>query len=146
MTKAQETDALQGVLRAEHAAVWGYGVVGGLANPERENAVEQAQNTHRTLRDQVSDLLRARDSDPATAEATYDLPFEVADPVSAVHLAATLEDGVAAAWRYLLGRTDDADLRAKAVGALSDSAVRAVQWRQIADLTPLSTAFPGRTT
>ncbi|MBA3524280.1 MAG: DUF4439 domain-containing protein, partial [Geodermatophilaceae bacterium] len=63
---------------------------------------------------------------------------------AALALAAQLEDGTATAWRYLLGATDDAELRGTALTALTDSAVRAVRWRLAAGTTPATVAFPGQ--
>lgn len=138
------TRALQDALTAEHVAIWGYGVVGAHAIPERRATVQEVQDAHRTTRDQVADLLRSREADPVTASASYELPFAVTDPVSAITLGAILEDGVAAAWRYVLGETDDGAVRTTAMNALTTAAIQAVRWRQIAGVTPVSTAFPGQ--
>ncbi len=62
---AAENDALGLALAAEHAAVWGYGVVGAaLAEADRGTATG-AEAAHRDVRDSVVTLLSARSTEPA---------------------------------------------------------------------------------
>jgi hypothetical protein len=46
-----ELTALQAVLAAEHAAVYGYGVVGGHVGENRNPEARAAYDTHRARRD-----------------------------------------------------------------------------------------------
>ncbi|GAB3361840.1 ferritin-like domain-containing protein [Modestobacter lapidis] len=138
-----EEAALQDALAAAHVAVWGYGVVGAaLPGTDREPA-DVALAAHRDVRDEVAGLLDARGVDPVPAEAAYALPFPVLSPVDAAALAVTLEDGVAAAWAWVLDQAGERSTRAWAVVVLADAEVRAVAWRAAAGLTPVTTAFPG---
>lgn len=143
MSDDNTVKALQVALAAEHAVVWGYGLVGGKVGETSRDAARQADLAHRARRDATVAALRARGAQPVAAEASYDLPFAVTDETSALHLAVTLEDGAAEAWHFVLGSTRDTGLRQTAAAALSDCAVRATRWR--VKLTPASAAvaFPG---
>ena len=46
-------------------------------------------------------------------------------------------------WRDLVGGTDEAALRRLAIAGLTESAVRAAQWRQVAGIRPVTVALPG---
>lgn len=138
------TGALQGALAAEHAVIWGYGVVGADVPEQTQPAVRAAEQVHRDRRDSTEQLLRDADATPVAAQPAYELPFPVTDTASALQLAITLETGAAAAWHYLLGQTEQARLRRIALSALTDCAVRAVQWRVAGGLSPASVAFPGQ--
>ncbi|SFL84184.1 ferritin-like domain-containing protein [Geodermatophilus ruber] len=138
-----ETDALRGVLAAEHAAVWGYGVVGAALPPERRAEAVTAENAHRDVRDRLAALLEERGADPVLPEAGYALPFPVLSPVDAATLAVVLEDGVAAAWVHALDRATGPGVRQPAVEELSAAEVRAVRWRAAAGRSPVTEAFPG---
>lgn len=139
-----ETDALQGALAAEHAVVWGYGVVGAEVADDLLALVRAAHEAHRTRREQTAELLRGREVPPVAAAASYELPFPVADPAAALALATELEDGCAAAWRYLLGQTEDAGLRKTALAALTACALQSVRWRRAGGVEPSTVAFPGQ--
>ncbi|MGY1987451.1 ferritin-like domain-containing protein [Blastococcus sp. SYSU DS0669] len=138
-----EDAALDAALAAEHAAVWGYGVVGAALPPEQRGAAAAAETGHRQVRDRVTTLLGERGADPALPEAGYALPFPVLSPVDAAALAAVLEEGVAAAWVRVLDRAAERTTRALAVEALTAAEVRAVAWRQAAGLSPVTSALPG---
>lgn len=140
---AAEDGALRAVVAAEHAAVWGYGVVGAaLPQPDRGAAVE-AENAHRGARDRLAALLDERGLDPVDAEAAYRLPFPVLSAVDAAALAVVLESGVSAAWVALLDDAAGPDVRTLAVQELGAAEVRAVGWRRAAGQTPATTPFPG---
>jgi hypothetical protein len=140
---AAENDALGLALAAEHAAVWGYGVVGAaLAEADRGTATG-AEAAHRDVRDSVVTLLSARSVEPAAAEGAYALPFPVLSPVDAAALAVVLEDGTAAAWVRVLDQAAERSTRELAVEALTGAEVRAVGWRTAAGRTPVTSALPG---
>lgn len=140
---AAEDAALRAVLAAEHAVVWGYGVVGAaLPAAEREAAV-QAENAHRDVRDRVAALLAELDLPEVPAQAAYELPFPVLSAVDAAALAVVLEDGAAAAWVVLLDAATQPGTRVQAARELGAAEIRAVRWRTAAGQTPASTPFPG---
>ncbi len=142
-TASGEAEALDAALAAEHAAVWGYGVVGAaLAADEREPAAA-GESAHRDARDGLVALLAERGADPADAEGAYELPFPVLSAADAAALAVTLEDGVAAAYVRVLGEAAEPATRELAVSALATTEVRAVAWRARAGRKPVTNPFPG---
>src|SRR4051795_7182540 len=131
-----ETAALRDALAAEHAAVWGYGVVGAALTPGARQPAVDSEAAHRDIRDQLVALLDQRKADPVPAKAGYALPFPILSAVDAAHFAVVLEDGVASAWVQVLGNAADRDIRKLAVATLSATEVRAVAWRTDAGQTP----------
>ncbi|HEY2176448.1 MAG TPA: ferritin-like domain-containing protein [Mycobacteriales bacterium] len=139
----REVEALQGALAAEYAVDWGYDLVGGKVPTALQPAVRTAQAPHVDLQSVAAAAIRARHADPVAPQPAYQLPFPVTGEPSALRLAAHLEDGAAAAWRFLLGTTADRALRRTAAGALSAAAVQATRWRVRAGTSPASQPFPG---
>ena len=135
---------LTAALAAEEAAIYAYGLVGvHLTAESLIRAARTAEFKHRQRRDYLVDRLDELRASAAPAPAGYELPFPVTDVAGALKLAVHVEDGVAQAWRAVLAVTEGDD-RMDALSALTDSAVRATRWRQIAQVTPLTLAFPGR--
>jgi Domain of unknown function (DUF4439) len=128
--------ALQAALAAEHAAVYGYGVVGGRLPAAEQRRARGAYDAHRARRDALERSVRDLGGTPVAADAAYALPFPVRDAHAAVRLAAELEERVAAVYADVV-RDTTGRLRAEAAGALREAAVRAVGWRGG------SVAFPG---
>jgi hypothetical protein len=137
-----ETEALRDALAAEHAAVWGYGVVGAALAPSARGSAAASEAQHRDVRDRLVALLGQREARPVPAKAAYELPFPVLSPVDAAALAVVLENGVAGAWVRVLAAADR-DGRQLAVDTLGATEVRAVGWRAAAGQTPVTSAFPG---
>jgi hypothetical protein len=128
--------ALQAALAAEHAAVYGYGVVGGRIGAQRLTEARSAYDAHRARRDALAREVRDLGAAPVAANAAYALPFEVTDATTAVRLAAALEARVADVYSDLV-RASSGERRGSAAGALREAAVRAVRW------SGQSVAFPG---
>ncbi|WP_129842757.1 DUF4439 domain-containing protein [Streptomyces sp. RFCAC02] len=131
-----ELSAAQAALAAEHAAVYGYGVVGGRVGEDRGREAEDAWTAHRARRDALRRTVRDLGGTPVAAAAAYSLPFDVADEAGAVRLAGELETGLAAAYADLVGAGDE-DTRRDAAAALGEAAVRAARWQGA------PAAFPG---
>ncbi|MFJ9807178.1 ferritin-like domain-containing protein [Streptomyces sp. NPDC101158] len=129
-------EAAQAALAAEHAAVYGYGVVGARVGEARRAEATAGYEAHRARRDALRRTVRDLGGEPAAAAAAYELPFAVPGPAAAVRLAAVLEDRVAGVWADLV-RSAEGPLRRDAAAALREAAVRAVRWRG-SDVT-----FPG---
>ncbi|WP_329174130.1 ferritin-like domain-containing protein [Streptomyces sp. NBC_01477] len=129
-------DAVQAALAAEHAAVYGYGVVGGHLTGSRQAEAQQGYDAHRARRDSLARTVADLGASPVTTAAGYELPFAVSDAAAAERLAAYVEDRVAGAYGDVV-RSAIGDLRRDAAGAMRDAAVRAVRWRGG------SVAFPG---
>ncbi|MFF9572560.1 ferritin-like domain-containing protein [Streptomyces sp. NPDC014685] len=125
---AGELKAVQAALAAEHAAVYGYGVVGARVDGKRRAEARSAHHAHRARRDVLARTVRDLSGEPVAARAAYALPFTVADPAAAVRLAALLEDRVANVYSDLV-RAAEGPLRREAADALREAAVRAVRWR-----------------
>lgn len=142
-TTSTETEALRNALSAEHAAVWGYGVVGAALNGKAQAHAADSQAAHRDVRDQLTALLDDRRAQAVPARAAYALPFPVVSPADAAKLAVVLEDGASAAWVRVLDRAVKREIRTFAVDTLSATEVRAVGWRMAAQQTPVTSAFPG---
>ncbi|RII07996.1 hypothetical protein DSC45_33915 [Streptomyces sp. YIM 130001] len=133
---AEVIAACQAALRAEHAAVYGYGVVGGRIGEDRRGEARSAYDAHRSRRDGLRRTVRDLGESPEQAAAAYALPFPVPDAGAAARLAAELEDRVAGVYADLV-RTAEGERRAAAADALREAAVRAARWRGG------SVAFPG---
>ncbi|MEU0895727.1 ferritin-like domain-containing protein [Streptomyces massasporeus] len=134
--KDRELRALQAALAAEHAAVYGYGIVGGRIGDGKRTEARTAYDAHRARRDALVREVKDLGGRPVAASAGYALPFQVPDSAAAVRLAAELEDRVAGVYADLV-RAADGGRRTLAAEALREAAVRAVRWRGE------SVAFPG---
>ncbi|MFF9557337.1 ferritin-like domain-containing protein [Streptomyces albus] len=133
-----ELAAVQAALRAEHAAVYGYGVVGGRIEESRRKEVRECYDAHRARRDALRRTVRALGGEPEPAAPAYALPFAVPDSDAAVRLAAQLEDRIAGVYADLV-RASEGTRRREAAGALREAAVRSVRWKGS------GVAFPGLT-
>ena len=131
--------ALQGALAAEHAAVYGYGVVGALLAGSAQSHARASWTAHQVARDNLITLLTKLGATPVAASPAYQLPFAVTNANSAKQLAAALEDGVTRAYLAVVAVTDPT-LRTFAAQAMQTSANRAVSWRGT------TVAFPGMPT
>jgi hypothetical protein len=127
------TDALQDCLAAEHAAVYGYGVVGGVlsgrtdAGSVLQELAADSYAEHRRRRDDLTDLIVARDVQPAAAEPAYQLPDAVSSVEDCRDLARGLEERCAAVYADAVSRSVDDD-RELAARALTACALRGVGW------------------
>ena len=134
----QLVDAVQTALAAEHATVYGYGVVGGRIDKARQDEARRAHDAHRARRDSLRREARDLGAEPEAAAAAYGLPFAVPDSAAAVRLAAELEDRLAGAYADLV-RASEGARRREAAGALREAAVRSARWKGS------GVAFPGLT-
>ncbi|MGP3688788.1 ferritin-like domain-containing protein [Streptomyces sp. IBSNAI002] len=131
-------EASQAALAAEHAAAYGYGVIGARTAGPRAAEAREAYGGHLARRDSLARTVRELGGAPRPAEAAYALPFEVRDAGDAERLAAEIEARVAGAYSDLV-RAAEGPLRREAADALSAAAVRAARWRGV------GVAFPGLT-
>ena len=134
--------AFAAALTAEHAAIYGYGVVGGHLDNAGKETVRKADVAHRARRDALVVRLASLAASPPPAPAAYSLPFAVTNRASALKLAVALEEATAEAWRLALGVTAG-DERRIALDALVDCAVRATAWRKAAKISPVTVTYPG---
>ena len=136
-----EVELLTALVAAEHAAVYGYGVLGARLDEDLRERAQAADDDGRVRRDALSALLRSRGAPVPVPAPAYDVA--VAGRADALALAVRLEEGLALRWRDLVGGTDDPVLRRTAVAALSSAAVRAARWRRSLGLRPPTVALPG---
>jgi hypothetical protein len=137
MTSAStEIAALQGALAAEHAAVYGYGIVGAMLGGTEQADARGDWTAHQVARDTLIAMLTKLGATPVAASPAYELPFAVTGAKSAERLAATLEDGVTRAYLGLVA-VSNPTLRAFAAHAMQASANRAFAW------SGTTVAFPG---
>lgn len=110
-----------------------------MASQPRQLA-QLAADSHRARRDDLGARLRAVDAGVPGGRPSYDVT--VSSPAEAVALAVRLEEGMALRWRALVAGTDDQGLRRLGIAGLSETAVRAAQWRKSAG-DPPTVALPG---
>jgi hypothetical protein len=137
-TTADTVTALQAALAAEHAAVYGYGVLGARLRGGQRQAARDMWDAHRARRDRLSALITAQNAEPVAASAAYRLPVRPTTAASAARLAAALEDHVLAAYLGLAGVADPKTRRFAAQG-MQEAIGRSVRWLGSAP----SSAFPG---
>ncbi|AGB22810.1 hypothetical protein Mycsm_02475 [Mycobacterium sp. JS623] len=146
-TPGRPSDAANGALfdaiAAEHATIYGYGLVSAHSTPDVNELVSTAMAEHRERREGAIALLQARSVDAPLPAAGYQLPIEVDNPTDAANLAVRMEKDAAVAWRAVLEQaTDDKD-RTFAVTALTQCAVTAAKWSRALGISPITVAFPG---
>ncbi|MBA0051864.1 DUF4439 domain-containing protein [Streptomyces sp. AJS327] len=124
----RELPAVRAALAAEHAVLYGYGVVGGKIERGRRDEVREAYDSHRARRDTLQRRVRELGGTPRPAAAAYALPFPVPDGEAAVRLAAELEDRLAGAYADLV-RATTGGRRRDAAAALREAAIRSARWR-----------------
>ena len=132
---------LTALVEAQHAAVYGYGLLGARLDEDRRLQARAAADVHRTARDTLSARLRDLGAPVPASLPAYDV--EVADAPAALALAVRLEEGLGVRWRDLVAGTDDLALRRLGVEGLTQAAVRAAQWRRLAGTGATTVAFPG---
>lgn len=136
--------ALQAALAAEQAAVWAYGLVAAYAR-DQAAMIAQARSGHLLRRDATTARLIQGGAAAPEPAAAYQISVPVTDAASALALAQDIETDAAAAWRVVIGSTDDAELRGFALTGLSDAAVRLAMWKQVVGTVPSTVPFPGQT-
>jgi hypothetical protein len=131
--------ALQAALAAEHAAVYGYGVVGAYLSGSEQATATTDWVAHQVARDRLEAMLRsAGGSQPTAAAVAYQLPMPVRNAREAAALAVVLEDRVATAYLGLVALSSTA-IREYGAQQVQASALRAATWRGS------TVAFPGLT-
>lgn len=141
---ADAQEAMQSALGAEHAAIWIYGLVSAFLPADFDTATGEGMTAHRARRDTTERVLAVSGATPRPAEPAYLPPQPVTDQASAFGVLVLAETDTGVAWRAVLERTDDGNLRRSALEALTASAVRATRWRKAAGQSPAAQAMPGQ--
>ena len=128
---------------AEHAAIYGYGLVSAHSLPTRNELVSAALAEHRDRRERAVALMTEQSITVPLPAAGYRLPMVVDSPTSAAKLAVRMENDCAVAWRAVLEQTDSERDREFAATALTQCAVLAARWRQVLGAWAPTQAFPG---
>lgn len=132
---------LNDALAGEHAAIFGYGVLGAHLTGPALDLARQAEAAHRARRDALLVRLSSASPAPPAAEPAYTLPFAVADEASALKLATGIEERTGAVWRAAIADVGGDD-RHRALDALTDCALRAARFRRAAGQTPGTVPLP----
>ncbi len=130
---------------AEHAAIYGYGVVSAHVMPEDNELVSQSVAEHRDRREAALKILAERSAKAPLPAPGYQLPLVVGAQKTAAKLAVRMETDCAVAWRAVLEQSDSDQDREFATKALTQCAVRAARWRRVLGAWPTTEAFPGGT-
>jgi hypothetical protein len=130
--------ALQTALTAEHAAIYGYGVVGAYLAGSMQATATNDWVAHQVARDRLEAVLRSLGAQPTAAAVSYQLPVPVRNASEAVALAVVLEDRIATAYLGLVALSS-VSIRDFGAMQVQASAVRAAAWRGG------TVAFPGMT-
>ena len=107
--------------------------------------IAEARSGHLLRRDATTARLIQGGAAAPEPAAAYQISVPVTDAGSALALAQDIETDAAAAWRVVIGSTDDAELRGFALTGLSDAAVRLAMWKQVVGTVPSTVPFPGQT-
>jgi hypothetical protein len=141
---ATASDAVQNALGAEQAVLWWYGTASAFTTGSVAGEVIAAMGPVRNLRDTTAQRLSAAGATPKPAAPAYSSPQQVTSQSSALTILAIAEADATTAWRAVLERTDDPSVRAAALAALIDSAVRETRWRRLSGQSPASISLPGK--
>lgn len=141
--KDADAAALYDAVGAEHAAIYGYGIVSSRVMPDQNDLVSQALAQHRDRRETAIGMLKERSIGAPVPAAGYRLPFAVTGPIGAAKLAVQMESDCAVAWRAVLEQSDSEQDRAFALTGLTQCAQTAARWRQVLGAWPVTEAFPG---
>ncbi len=135
--------ALYDAVSAEHAAIYGYGIVSAHTSPEDNELVSQALAEHRDRREAAIALLDEREVKVPLPAAGYRLPFGVDSPQEAAKLAIRMESDCAVAWRAVIEQSGEEKDREFGLKGLTQCAVMAARWRRVLGAWPVTEAFPG---
>jgi len=128
--------SLQLALAGEHAAIYGYGVVGARLASAEQTRARNGLNAHRSARDQIERLILAAGSAPVASEASYVVAVDGATQRQLRTILTSIEDRLCDLYAALTLERDES-ARAFGIAQMQATAVRATQWRGSAE------AFPG---
>lgn len=153
MTSPAPTDpvvaGLQAILAAEHAAVFGYSLIGvRLSDSAQIDFARGLQETHRDVRDALMTDIARLGGTPVEAQPSYSPADKVTDSTGAQRWALQLEQDCAAGYRYLLASSVTAGsagtaTRKQALSGLTSAAENATYWRRLLTPATPTVAFPG---
>ncbi len=124
--------ALQSCLAAEHAALYGYGIVAAVVNHTRRDSPDDRQATtyliaHRQRRDELVTRLDSLGAQPVAALPAYDPSFDVTTAAAAVRLGRLIEQRCAAVYASAVAESSG-NVRRDLARSVGVSAIAAVSW------------------
>jgi Domain of unknown function (DUF4439) len=132
--------ALQDCLAAEHAALYAYGVLGGVLSAAGRPAdlalAQKSYVAHRTRRDDLTEVIAGLAATPSPADPVYATPFGIVDAADCRRLARLVERRTTEIYCLAVSQTTGPVRRMLASG-VTDAAVREVGWGGAVE------AFPG---
>ncbi len=140
---ADTATALQAALAAEQVAVWGYDLVAAY-DPADADTIAVIREGHLARAQATATSLVSGGSTAPSPAPSYAIPKPVTDVAGARALAAAIEGDCMAAWRGVIGATDDTNIRNTALAGLSDSAVWLTTLKLAANTSPATVPFPGQ--
>lgn len=138
------TDALAAAVDTEDAAIFTYGVSTAFVSTARRSTVAEYVAAHRVRRNELVAALTAAGAPAPQAAAGYTLPVDVDDSVTAVRALLAAEVDCTVAYRALIEQSEDAAARRMGLDGLTESTVRAANWRVALRESPVTVPFPGR--
>jgi hypothetical protein len=130
-------------IAAEHAAIYGYGIVSAHSSADENPLVSDALAQHRERREAAIAILSGDSAKPPVPAAGYQLPVPVNNPVDAANLAIRMEADCAVAWRAVIEQAASEQNRSFGVTALTECAVLSARWKRTVGAWPMIVAFPG---
>ncbi len=144
-------DGLQRVLAAQHAAVFGYPVIGVHAGTDAlAQLARDLEAAHRLTRDQLAAQLVGLGAEPVAADVEYQPPVPITQAGAPARWAVRLEEAAAAGYRYLLrcavqAGTPGDPVRSQAYAGLAGAAAAGSSWQQLLTPATPTVPFPGTT-
>ncbi|MHA6800790.1 ferritin-like domain-containing protein [Bounagaea algeriensis] len=137
--------ALRSTLKAEHAAVWLYGLARAhVTERSASEAVDEAFDEHERMRDVADRTLREAGGNAPPPALAYDAGEDVADQTSAIRAALLAERDCQVGWRSVLENSHSPELRRTALDGLTTAATRSTRWRLALGRSPAAPEFPGQ--
>jgi hypothetical protein len=132
-------EALQVALAGEHAALYVYGVLGAQTSasgsPQLFAAVSDAYGRHRDRRDHLTELVLGEGATPVASEPAYEIPPRLGTESAVSAAALRVERRCASTYAWLVANTVGGQRR-WAIEALSDAAVRELEYRGSPEIFP----------
>lgn len=138
-----DTRALGDALRSEYAAIFGYGVVSAYISGTRNNSIAEVWSAHRSRRNRIIHLIESAGEKAPLPEVAYTSRDKVWDNLTAIQLAARIEDDCSVAWSRALQQCTTPECRKLAMQALLHTSEWTARWRVAAGTTPAIDPLPG---
>ena len=143
MLSDTDARALGDALRSEYAAIFGYGVVSAYISGARNSSIAEVWSAHRSRRNRIIHLIESAGEKAPLPEVAYTSQDKVWDNLTAIQLAAHIEDDCSVAWSRALQQCTTPESRKLAMQALLHTAEWNARWRMAAGMSPAIDPLPG---